>query len=162
VLAAASVGQTTITETMQKDGLALTPQKGWTSWNKFGCKIDENLMRAKADAFVASGMLDAGYRYLNIDDCWMAEERSAAGVLQADPERFPSGIKALADPAHARGLKLGIYPSAGTKTSERLPAGRKYAASELWANTEKPMSGSLSATVPAHNAAMFIVGQSGK
>ncbi|GAC1656969.1 MAG: hypothetical protein NVS4B3_23130 [Gemmatimonadaceae bacterium] len=95
---------------------------GWNSWNKFGCHIDERLMRETADAMVATGMRDAGYRYLNIYDCWMAKERDAQGRLQPDPVRFAGGIKALADYVHARGLKLGIYSSAGTATCEKYPA----------------------------------------
>ncbi|WP_370936482.1 NPCBM/NEW2 domain-containing protein [Amycolatopsis sp. cg13] len=98
------------------------PPMGWNSWNKFGCAIDENLIRQTADAMVSSGMRDAGYRYLNIDDCWMAPDRDANGDLRPDPKRFPHGIAALADYAHARGLKLGIYSSAGTKTCAGFPA----------------------------------------
>ncbi|CAM06226.1 glycoside hydrolase family 27 protein [Saccharopolyspora erythraea] len=101
---------------------APTPPMGWNSWNKFACDIDERLITETADAMVASGMKDAGYTYVNIDDCWMAPERDAEGRLQADPHRFPSGIKALADHVHAKGLKLGIYSSAGTKTCQGLPA----------------------------------------
>ncbi|HET8649820.1 MAG TPA: glycoside hydrolase family 27 protein [Gemmatimonadales bacterium] len=107
---------------MAADTLAPAPPMGWNSWNKFGCHIDEQLIRETADAIVASGMRDAGYRYVNIDDCWMAPERDAQGRLQPDPERFPHGIKALADYVHAKGLKLGIYSSAGTKTCQGLPA----------------------------------------
>jgi alpha-galactosidase len=103
-------------------GLAPTPPMGWNSWNRFGCHIDEQLIRETADAMVRSGMRDAGYRYLNIDDCWMAHERTASGELQADPVRFPHGIAALARYVHARGLKLGIYSSAGTYTCQHFPA----------------------------------------
>jgi alpha-galactosidase len=95
---------------------------GWNSWNKFGCDINEDLIRQTADAIASSGMRDAGYRYVNIDDCWMARERDTEGRLQADPVRFPSGIKALADYVHAKGLKLGIYSSAGTHTCAGYPA----------------------------------------
>ncbi|MPZ81324.1 MAG: alpha-galactosidase [Actinophytocola sp.] len=105
-----------------KPPLAPTPPMGWNSWNKFGCDIDEELIRETADAMVSSGMADAGYTYVNIDDCWMAPERDAEGRLQADPERFPSGIKAVADYVHALGLKLGVYSSAGTATCQGLPA----------------------------------------
>jgi len=103
-------------------GLAPAPPMGWNSWNRFGCHIDEQLIRETADAMVRSGMRDAGYRYVNIDDCWMAHERDAKGELQADPVRFPHGIAALARYVHARGLKLGIYSSAGTYTCQRYPA----------------------------------------
>ena len=102
--------------------LASTPPMGWNSWNKFGCHIDETLIRETADALVASGMKDAGYAYVNIDDCWMARERDAQGRLQPDPVRFAHGIRALADYVHLKGLKLGIYSSAGTATCQDFPA----------------------------------------
>jgi alpha-galactosidase len=95
--------------------LARTPPMGWNSWNHYGCEIDEALIRRTADAMAANGMRDAGYVYVNIDDCWQGE-RDANGFLQPDGRRFPSGIKALADYVHARGLKLGIYSDAGAKT----------------------------------------------
>ncbi|WP_408590332.1 glycoside hydrolase family 27 protein [Novosphingobium sp.] len=95
--------------------LAATPPMGWNSWNRYGCGIDEKLIRGVADAMVANGMRDAGYTYVNIDDCWQGE-RDPDGYIQADAQRFPSGIKALADYVHARGLKLGIYSDAGSKT----------------------------------------------
>lgn len=98
------------------------PPMGWNSWNRFGCNIDENLIRATADAIVANNLDDLGYVYVNIDDCWMASTRDAQGRLQASPTRFPSGIRAVADYVHARGLKLGIYSSAGTLTCQGLPA----------------------------------------
>ncbi|MEU4744248.1 glycoside hydrolase family 27 protein, partial [Actinosynnema sp. NPDC023658] len=101
---------------------ATTPPMGWNSWNKFGCNIDEDLIRQTADAIVASGMKDAGYTYVNIDDCWAAPERDAQGRLQPDPVRFPGGISGLADYVHGKGLKLGIYSSAGTKTCAGYPA----------------------------------------
>ncbi|WP_203712461.1 glycoside hydrolase family 27 protein [Asanoa siamensis] len=97
------------------------PPMGWNSWNRFGCDIDETLIRQTADAIVANDLDDLGYRYVNIDDCWMASTRDAQGRLQPHPTRFPSGIKALADYVHARGLKLGIYESAGTATCQGLP-----------------------------------------
>ena len=106
----------------EKPPLAPTPPMGWNSWNKFGCDIDEELIRETADAMVSSGMAAAGYEYVNIDDCWMAPERDAQGRLQPDPVRFPGGIKAIADYVHAKGLKLGIYSSAGTATCQGLPA----------------------------------------
>ncbi|HEY4320356.1 MAG TPA: glycoside hydrolase family 27 protein [Gemmatimonadales bacterium] len=102
--------------------LAATPPMGWNSWNKFGCHVDAQLIEQTADAMVSSGMRDAGYRYVNIDDCWMAKTRDANGDLQADPAHFPGGIKAVADYVHAHGLKLGIYSSAGTATCQGLPA----------------------------------------
>ena len=103
-------------------GLAPTPPMGWNSWNRFGCDISEQLIRETADAIVASGMRDAGYVYVNIDDCWEAPARDANGDLVTEPARFPSGMKALADYVHGKGLKLGIYSSAGTGTCQKRPA----------------------------------------
>ncbi|GAA0576714.1 alpha-galactosidase [Kribbella sandramycini] len=105
-----------------KPNLAPTPPMGWNSWNTFHCDINENLIKQTADAMVSSGMAAAGYKYVNIDDCWMARQRDGAGRLQPDPVRFPGGIKAIADYVHARGLKLGIYSSAGSHTCQGLPA----------------------------------------
>ena len=80
--------------------LASTPPMGWNSWNKFGCNVDENLIRQTADAMVKSGMKDAGYQYVVIDDCWQTS-RDKDGNIIADTEHFPSGIKALADYVHS-------------------------------------------------------------
>jgi alpha-galactosidase len=102
------------------DGLALTPPMGWNSWNKFACNVSEKLIKGAADAMVSSGMKDAGYQYVVIDDCWQVK-RDDAGKIVADPERFPSGIKALADYVHSKGLKFGIYSDAGAKTCEGRP-----------------------------------------
>lgn len=107
------------------EGLALTPPLGWNSWNHFGCDVDEKLIRETADAMVDSGMKDAGYRYVNIDDCWHGE-RDEQGFIHPDPERFPSGMKALADYVHSKGLKLGIYSDAGWKTCGGRPGSRGY------------------------------------
>jgi len=95
--------------------LAATPPMGWNSWNKFGCDIDESLIREVADALVASGLKDAGYQYVNLDDCWHGQ-RDAEGYIQPDPTRFPSGMKALADYVHGKGLKIGLYSDAGFMT----------------------------------------------
>ncbi|MHB8287392.1 MAG: glycoside hydrolase family 27 protein [Caulobacteraceae bacterium] len=97
------------------NGLALTPPMGWNSWNKFGCDIDEQKVRHAADAMVASGMQAAGYRYVVIDDCWQGA-RDAQGFIQPDAKRFPSGLKALGDYIHGKGLKFGIYSDAGLRT----------------------------------------------
>src|SRR6056297_3255450 len=91
------------------DSLAQTPPMGWNSWNKFGCHVSEKLIMQMADAMVSSGMEAAGYKYINIDDCWQAHKRDASGHLQANPKRFPDGIKYVADYVHKKGLKLGIY-----------------------------------------------------
>lgn len=91
---------------------------GWSTWYGLRCGYDERTLRLMADRMVASGLLASGYDHLNVDDCW-ATSRDEAGVLQADPGRFPSGMAAIADYAHARGLKLGLYTSAGTTTCQR-------------------------------------------
>jgi len=100
--------------------LAQTPPMGWNSWNKFACNVSEQLIRQAADAMVSSGMQAAGYQYVNIDDCWQVS-RDAQGTIVADAARFPSGIKALADYVHDKGLKLGVYTDAGTLTCEKRP-----------------------------------------
>jgi alpha-galactosidase len=104
------------------DHLAETPPMGWNSWNYFACDINAELIKEMADAMVESGMKEAGYEYINIDDCWMAPTRDENGNLEPDPERFPNGIDAVADYVHEKGLKLGIYSSAGTGTCQGLPA----------------------------------------
>jgi alpha-galactosidase len=108
-----------------ENGLARTPPMGWNSWNKFGCNVSETLIMEMADAMVNSGMKDAGYQYIVIDDCWQVS-RSADGRIVADPDRFPSGMKVLADYIHARGLKLGLYSDAGTSTCQGRPGSRGY------------------------------------
>jgi alpha-galactosidase len=105
--------------------LARTPPMGWNSWNKFGCNVNEALIRETADAMVASGMKDAGYLYINIDDCWHGQ-RDPLGFIQEDSQRFPSGMKALADYVHSKGLKLGIYSDAGWKTCGGHPGSRGH------------------------------------
>jgi alpha-galactosidase len=106
-------------------GLALTPPMGWNSWNKFSCNVNEALIRETADAMVSSGMKDAGYLYIVIDDCWHGK-RDSHGFIQPNPEHFPSGMKALADYIHAKGLKFGIYSDAGWKTCAGRPGSRGY------------------------------------
>ena len=97
------------------EGVADTPQMGWSSWNCFMTDINEDLIKATADAMVNLGLVDAGYVYLNLDDGWHGE-RDESGFVLEDREKFPSGMKALADYLHARGLKLGIYSDAGDFT----------------------------------------------
>ena len=106
-------------------GLALTPPMGWNSWNKFGCNVNEKLLMETADAIVATGMRDAGYKFIIIDDCWQIG-RDSMGFILPDPVRFPSGMKALADYIHSKGLKFGIYSDAGTKTCAGRPGARGH------------------------------------
>ena len=109
------------------EGLADTPPMGWNSWNKFACNINEKLIREIADAMVETGLRDMGYVYLNLDDCWHGQ-RDSLGFIQADPEKFPSGMKALADYVHSKGLKIGLYSDAGRSTCGGRPGsfGHEY------------------------------------
>jgi alpha-galactosidase len=107
------------------DDLALTPPMGWNSWNYFHCDVSENTIKQMADAMVSSGMKDAGYQYIVIDDCWQTS-RDANGYIVADPQRFPSGMKALADYVHSLGLKFGLYSCAGTLTCQGRPGSHNY------------------------------------
>jgi len=93
---------------------------GWNSWNKFACNVSDALIRETADAMVSSGMKALGYQYVNIDDCWQVS-RDPSGVIVADAERFPAGIRGLADYVHSKGLKLGVYTDAGRLTCQKRP-----------------------------------------
>jgi alpha-galactosidase len=116
VLALAAVGLRPAPARALENGVARTPPMGWNTWNTFGCNINETLIRQTADALVANGMRELGYQYVVVDDCWFDPNRDGAGNLQANTSRFPSGMKALGDYLHARGLKFGIYQVPGTKT----------------------------------------------
>lgn len=118
-------GFSTIAYAQKFENLALTPPMGWNSWNNFGCNVDEKLIRETADAIVSSGMKDAGYNYVVIDDCWHGE-RDAQGFIQPNKEHFPSGMKALGDYIHSKGLKFGIYSDVGAKTCAGRPGSRGY------------------------------------
>lgn len=122
------------------NGLALTPPMGWMHWQRFRCVVDctaypddcvsEKLFRDMADRMVADGYKDAGYEYVIIDDCWASKERTTHNKLQPDPERFPSGIKALSDYVHEKGLKFGIYADYGTQTCAGYPGSIEYLESD--------------------------------
>jgi alpha-galactosidase len=99
-----------------ENGVARTPPMGWNNWNTFGCNVSETLVRQMADALVANGMAALGYQYVVVDDCWFDPVRDAAGNLRGNPTRFPSGMRALGDYLHARGLKFGIYQSPTDRT----------------------------------------------
>lgn len=107
---------------MYNNGAALTPPMGWSSWNIFRHKIDENVILQIAKAVKESGLADAGYVYINLDDCWQSSMRDENGKMQGDLTTFPHGIKWLVEQVNAMGLKLGIYSSNGTLTCEDLPA----------------------------------------
>ena len=107
---------------MYNNGAALTPPMGWSSWNIFRQRIDENVILEIAEAVKKSGLADAGYVYINLDDCWQSSMRDENGKMQGDLSTFPHGIKWLVEQVNAMGLKLGIYSSNGTLTCEDLPA----------------------------------------
>jgi alpha-galactosidase len=104
-----------------------SPQMGWSTWNKFQGNINEEVIKSIADAMVASGLRDAGYTYINIDDCWHGQ-RDSNGFITSDVKKFPSGMKVLSDYVHSKGLKLGIYSDAGTETCAGMPGslGHEY------------------------------------
>ena len=108
------------------NGLGLKPQMGFNTWNKFGCNISEKLAKDTADAMVEKGLLELGYEYLNLDDCWQVDRDEKTHVIIEDPERFPSGMKALADYVHSKGLKFGLYSDAGYKTCAGRPGSLGY------------------------------------
>jgi alpha-galactosidase len=122
------------------NGLARTPPMGFNNWNSTHCRAEFNeaMVKGIADAFVSQGLRDAGYTYVNIDDCWALPNRDASGNLVPDPARFPNGIKAVADYVHSKGLKFGLYSSAGTKTcdTQGFPGGLGHEQQDanLWAS----------------------------
>ncbi len=107
------------------DNLAQTPPMGWNSWNKFGCDVSETLIMGIADEMVISGMKDAGYEYIVIDDYWQVD-RDKNDEIVVDKERFPNGMKFLADYIHSKGLKFGIYSCAGIYTCQARPGSRGH------------------------------------
>ena len=109
-----------------EDHLALTPPMGWNSWNSTGVNVSEEVIMDMADVMVASGLKEAGYSYIVIDDFWHGGRDSLTGMLYADPDKFPSGMKALGDYIHSKGLKFGIYSDAGTKTCGEMPGSYGY------------------------------------
>jgi len=126
ILLAASLFFFICAKAQKFEGLALTPPMGWNSWNTFEVNINEDLVKQTADEMVSSGMKDAGYEYLVLDDGWMAMERDSEGNLVPDPKKFPHGMKVLVDYVHSKGLKFGLYNCAGTKTCAGYPGTRGY------------------------------------
>ncbi|XP_057661411.1 alpha-N-acetylgalactosaminidase-like isoform X2 [Diorhabda carinulata] len=125
------------------NGLARTPPMGWMQWERFRCLTDcdnypdecisDKLFRAMADHMLSDGYLDAGYEYVIIDDCWFSHKRDSEGRLQPDSDRFPYGIKSLADYIHSKGLKFGIYADYGIFTCAGYPGSLNHL--EIDANT---------------------------
>jgi Alpha-galactosidase len=101
--------------------LAQLPPMGWNSWNTFGWQINEKLIFEMADLMASQGYREAGYEYLVIDDCWSLRERGKDGRIVPDPEKFPNGMKAVADYVHSKGLKFGMYSCAGVRTCAGYP-----------------------------------------
>lgn len=112
----------TDSEEPYSNGAALTPPMGWSSWNTFRQNISEDLILSTAEAMKKTGLLEAGYQYINLDDCWQSSLRDANGRLQGDLEKFPSGIPHLISQINQMGMKVGLYTSNGTATCEDLPA----------------------------------------
>lgn len=106
--------------------LGSRPPMGWNSWNTFGPNINEKLIFEIADAMVDLGYKDAGYEYLVIDDCWQMKTRDEKGNLVPDPEKFPHGMKYVADYVHSKGLKFGMYSAAGILTCAGYPGSYGY------------------------------------
>ena len=103
-----------------------TPPMGWNTWNTFGQNITEQLVMESADAMVEKGYKDAGYEYIVIDDCWSLKQRDENGYLVADPNKFPHGMKYLADYVRSKGLKFGMYSCAGYQTCAGYPSSYGY------------------------------------
>ena len=102
--------------------LAKTPPMGFNTWNTFGENINETVIKEMADAMVEKGLLEAGYNYLVIDDCWSERERDpVTGKIIPDHIKFPNGMKAVSDYVHSKGLKFGMYSCAGTRTCADYP-----------------------------------------
>lgn len=106
--------------------IKLTPAMGWNTWNTFTGNINEELVLESAKTLISSGLKDAGYEYIVIDDCWSKKERDKDGKLVADPEKFPHGMKYVADKIHELGLKFGMYSCAGTVTCGGYPASYEH------------------------------------
>ena len=119
------------------NGLGKTPQMGWNSWNKFACNINETIIRDTIDTLNSTGLLNSGYNYIIIDDCWQLN-RDKNGTIIPDPKAFPNGIKPLVDYAHSKGLKFGIYSDAGFYTCEHRTGslGYEYIDAKTYADWE--------------------------
>ena len=106
---------------MNRKAMCGVPPMGWNSWNTFTDKISEDLIKETVDVMKDQGFLEAGYEYVVMDDCWSLKERDSEDRLVADPEKFPNGIKALADYVHDKGFKFGMYSCCGTRTCADYP-----------------------------------------
>lgn len=116
--------------------VAKTPPMGWNSWNYFGCSVDAEILTSIAKAVVDIGLSDAGYEYVNSDDCWMLADRSADGHQVPNPEKFPDGFAAVTSFIHSLGLKSGLYTAKGTKTCDGFAAScdHEFLDAKQWAD----------------------------
>jgi alpha-galactosidase len=101
---------------------------GWNSWNHFACKINETIIKETADLLVSSGLAAKGYKYLNLDDCWQIDRHVTTNEIVPDATKFPSGMAAMAEYVHSKGLLFGLYSDAGTKTCQGRPGSYGYEA----------------------------------
>lgn len=127
LLSIAAIAAVSLLSAQKFENVALTPPMGWNSWNTFEVNINEDLVKKTADIIVSSGLKDAGYEYIVLDDGWMVKDhRDKNGDLVPDPVKFPHGMKALIDYVHSKGLKFGLYNCAGTQTCAGYPGTRGY------------------------------------
>jgi alpha-galactosidase len=103
------------------NGLGKTPPMGWNSWNKFHCDINETVVRETVDLLISTGLAAKGYRYVNLDDCWQLDRDKTTHEIIANKAKFPSGMAALGEYVHSKGLLYGLYSDAGTKTCAGFP-----------------------------------------
>lgn len=108
------------------NGLGKTPPMGWNSWNRFGCNINETLIKQTADLMVSTGLAAKGYKYINLDDCWQIERNATTKEIIEDKTKFPSGMAALGEYIHSKGLLYGLYSDAGYKTCQGRPGSLGY------------------------------------
>jgi alpha-galactosidase len=116
LIPAAAAVPVSVATLVSPDGVGKLPALGWNSWNEYGCDMNESVFLRVAELFDELGLKDAGYQYINIDDCWSDNEKrrdNETGKIIVDTKKFPQGISGLADKIHAQGLKLGIYSDAG-------------------------------------------------
>lgn len=94
------------------NGLGRTPPMGWNPWNKYGCEISEQIVKDTVESLISTGLAEAGYNYVNLDDCWQYSRDPITNKIIEDPVRFPSGIPALVKYVHSKGFKFGLYSDA--------------------------------------------------
>lgn len=108
------------------NGLGKTPPMGWNSWNRFHCNINETLIKQTVDLLVSTGLAAKGYKYVNLDDCWQIDRNKSTNEIIEDKTKFPSGMAALGEYIHSKGLLYGLYSDAGFKTCQGRPGSLGY------------------------------------